>query len=88
MFPFDAQRYLEGLFVCFYVLRTSNTARRVSSQAREQASKRTPLKSEMEKLRNEMVRSETKDEEKNEWFKVPVNVKQINEYLFSDIVQS
>ena len=41
----------------------------------------------MKKLKNEM-RWKMNKSMKRSWFKVPVKVKQINEYLFSDIVQS
>ena len=44
----------------------------------------------MKKLKNEMVRNGVQDEKsmKWNWFKVPVKVEQINEYLSSETVQS
>ena len=54
----------------------------------KRASKRTPKKREMKKLKNKMVRNAMKDEDKSgkEWIKsnMPVKVKQVSEYLFSD----
>jgi hypothetical protein len=56
----------------------------------KQASERTPIKREMKKLKNEMVRNAMKDEDKNgkEWIKsnMPVEIKQISEYLLSDTI--